>query len=221
VSVRSIRILCVDDHSFLVSGLESRIALERDLEFVGSMSSAASLLSTVRELQPDVILLDIEMPGPDPFEVAHDVAKSHAKTKIIFLSAHVRDHYIRPAILAGAWAYFAKSDEPTAILDGIRKVHTGAFAFGPKVEERIQSNGAPSRSARVTPPSTRLDALSPREQEVLRLIGRGMSRSEIADALSRSPKTVDGHRESIMAKLDIHDRAELIRFALREGVSEL
>jgi DNA-binding CsgD family transcriptional regulator len=119
----------------------------------------------------------------------------------------VRDHCISAAIRAGAWGYFSKSDDADAIIEGVRKVHKGEFALGPKVKQRCQTVPT-ARHSRTEAPKSKLDALTPREQEVLRMIGRGMSRAEIAAAFCRSPKTVDGHRESIMTKLDIHDRAE-------------
>jgi DNA-binding NarL/FixJ family response regulator len=216
---RPIRILCVDDHAFLVEGLRARFDLESDLECLGRLGSAETLLSEARQLEPDVVLLDIEMPGPDPFEAADDVRRHFPRTRVIFLSAYVRDHYISAAINAGAWGYFAKGDEPEALIDGIRRVARGEFAFGPQILDRCR-HATGQRRGRPTPPRTKLDALSSREQEVLRLIGRGMTRSEIASVLCRSPKTIDGHREKIMEKLDIHDRGELVRFAIREGLVE-
>jgi len=216
----SIRVLCVDDHAFLADGLRARFELEDDIEFVGHLSSAEQLEERTRELRPDIVLLDIEMPGPDPFESANALKRMHPDVRVIFLSAYVRDHYISAAVSAGAYGYFSKSDDTDEIVTGIRGVaRTGEFAFGPKVRERC----APSQVQRrqpPKPPSTRMESLSQRELEVLRLIGRGMSRHEIAETLCRSAKTVDGHREKIMEKLDIHDRAELVRFAIREGLVE-
>lgn len=213
------RILCVDDHAFLVEGLRARFALEPDLECVGWLSSAENLLQEIKRNPADVVLLDIEMPGPDPFEAADDLRRRFPNVRTVFLSAYVRDHYISSAVKAGAWGYFSKSEDAGAIVAGIRKVAGGNFAFSPKVQERCRP--ARGRSHTPQPPATKLDALTAREQEVLRLIGRGMSRTEIARTLCRSPKTVDGHRESIMEKLDIHDRAELVRFAIREGLVEV
>ncbi len=215
---RTIRILCVDDHSFLVDGLAARFEIERDLDFVGSLPTADRLLAEVREKKPDIVLLDIEMPGSDPFEAADDVRRHCPDVRIIFLSAYVRDHYITAAVKAGAWGYFSKSEEASTIVDGIRKVAGGQFAFSPKVQARCQPGKG--RRGSPVPPTSKVDALTTREQEVLRLIGRGMARSEIAETICRSPKTIDGHRESIMQKLDIHDRAELVRFAIREGLVE-
>ena len=217
--MKTIRILCVDDHSFLVEGLQARFALESDLEYVGSLPDAERLAEEVKRLRPDVILLDIEMPGPDPFEALADLRRVEPDVRTIILSAYVRDHYISAATKAGAWGYFSKSEEADDIVAGIRRVHGGEFAFGPKVQERCQTPPG-GRRGRPEAPASKIDSLTPREQEVLRLIGRGLSRSDIATQLHRSPKTVDGHREAIMEKLDIHDRAELVRFAIREGLVE-
>lgn len=216
---KSIRILCVDDHAFLVEGLIARFELEGDFEVVGRLSTAENLVEEAKRTQAQIVLLDIEMPGPDPFDALAELRRRAEDVKVIMLSAYIRDHYIDSAYKAGAWGYFCKSDEMNALVEGIRKVAHGEFALGPKVQARCQPTkrkGANEQSA----PKTKLESLTPRESEVLRLIGRGMSRMEIANTLSRSPKTIDGHRELIMKKLDIHDRGELVRFAIREGLAE-
>lgn len=215
-----IRILCVDDHAFLIEGLQVRFDMERDLECVGRLATAEGLDVEVKRTKADVVLLDIEMPGPDPFKAARDLHRRCPDVRTIILSAYVRDHYISAAFEAGCWGYFSKSDEPDEIVAGIRKAMQGEFVFGPKVQERCRPAKGLKRGQR-KPPTSKLEALTPRELEVLRMIGRGMSRTEIADMLYRSPKTIDGHRESIMEKLDLHDRAELVRFAIREGLAEV
>jgi len=218
---KAIRILCVDDHSFLIDGLKVRFEPEPDLECVGSLLSADGLVNEAKRVAADVVLIDIEMPGPDPFDSIEDLRRRMPSARAIILSAYVRDHYISAAVKAGAWGYFSKADDPGSIVEGIRKVARGEFAFGPKVQDRCQTPADPAAAGGTAkPPTTKLDALTAREQEVLRLIGRGMSRTEIAENLCRSPKTIDGHRESIMQKLDIHDRGELVRFAIREGLVE-
>jgi two-component system, NarL family, response regulator NreC len=217
--LRQITVLCVDDHAFLVDGLRARLNLEPDIKWVGRLPTAEGLVQEVKRLRPSIVLLDIEMPGPDPFEVADDLRRQCETTRVIILSAYVRDHYISAAYKAGVWGYFSKSDEANDIIEGIRKVDRGEFAFGPKVAERCRPPKKTKRNGQ-GPPSSKIEALTSREQEVLRLIGRGMSRNEIAETLCRSPKTIDGHRERIMAKLDIHSGPELIRFAIREGLAE-
>jgi DNA-binding NarL/FixJ family response regulator len=216
---QTIRILCVDDHAFLVEGLSARFALERDFELVGRLPTAENLVQEVKRTRSQVVLLDIEMPGPDPFDALADLRRQSEDVRVIMLSAYIRDHYIEAAYKAGAWGYFCKSDEMDAIVAGIRRVAGGEFALGPKVQERCQPTRGRKPGQDKTP-KTKLELLTPREQEVLRLIGRGMSRTEIAKTLSRSAKTIDGHRELIMKKLDIHDRGELVRYAIREGLVE-
>jgi len=210
----------VDDHAFLVEGLKARLELERDITFVGRLPSALGLADAAEKLHADVVLLDIEMPGPDPFASLADLVRARPKTKTIILSAHIRDHYIDEAVEAGAWGYFSKGDSPDALVDAIRKVTTGEFVLGGEVRKR-QQLGRDGASRGQVGVKSRLSMLTPREREVLRLIGEGKSRSQIAQTLHRSPKTIDAHREAIMRKLDIHDRGELVRFAIREGVAEV
>lgn len=214
------RILCVDDHAFLAEGLKARFEMEPDLEILGWLSSAEDLLRVVKEKRPDIVLLDIEMPGPDPFEAMRELHRRYPDVRAIVLSAYVREHYFEAAAEAGAWGYLSKGDTPENIVAGVRKVARGEFALSPEVEERCGlPHAARERRAGARRP-TRLGSLTPREREILRMIGRGMSRAAIARRLHRSPKTVDAHQTSIMEKLGIHDRVELVRYTIREGLVE-
>lgn len=219
-----VRVLCVDDHAVLVEGLKAQFSIERRIQVVGRLASAEKLIEEVRRLHPDVVLLDIEMPGPDAFEMASRLRDLHPSVRVIFLSAHIRDAFISSAFKSGAWGYFAKSDDLEEISKGVVEVamsHAGVFVLGPKVKHRCQvSEGQPKAAPEGQPPIA-LSSLSDRELAILRLIGKGLSRVEIAKQLSRSAKTVDGHHERIMKKLGIHSRAELMRFAIREGIAEV
>ena len=225
-----VRVLCVDDHALLIEGLKAQFAIDGRIGVIGRLPSAETLLEEVSRLHPDVVLLDIEMPGPDAFEMADRLHRMHPGVRIIFLSAHIRDGYLSAAYKCGAWGYFAKSDNPVDISAGVLEVahnHAGTFVLGPKVQQRcrpIASGspvGAPRDRSRQTPaPRTPLDSLTEREIEILRLIGKGRSRNDIAAELSRSPKTIDGHQERMMKKLGIAARADLMRFAIREGLAE-
>ena len=225
--VPSVRVLCVDDHAILVEGLKAQFAVDNRIQCVGYLPSAATLLDEVARVKPDVVLLDIEMPGPDVFEMADRLHHLHSRVRFVFLSAHVRDGYLAAAYKCGASGYFAKGDELDDIVKGIREVARsteGVFVMGPKVRQRCQParpiSGARTRQLDGSPPQTAMESLTPREIEVLRLIGKGRSRIEIADELSRSAKTIDGHQERIMKKLNIDSRADLMRFAIREGLAE-
>ena len=133
-------------------------------------------------------------------------------------SAYVKDHYIDAAFKGGAYGYVSKSDEPDQVIQLIRKVTQGEFAFGRKVLERCQPLKPAGKPK--TAPVSRLEQLTSRESQILRMIGKGMTRVQIAQAISRSPKTVDNHRAAIMEKLGIHDRVELARYAISEGLVE-
>jgi len=227
-----VRVLCVDDHAVLVEGLKAQFAIDDRIRVVGRLPSAEKLLEEASRLRPDVLLLDIEMPGPDIFETADRLRHLHPGMRFIFLSAHVRDGYLAAAYKCGAWGYFAKGDDLEAIVAGVREVAgnpAGTFVMGPKVRERCGAGrkagfAEPRRS---TSPATDdgslatpLSTLTERELEVLRLIGKGLSRIEIASELSRSAKTIDGHQERMLKKLGIASRADLMRFAIREGLAE-
>lgn len=228
-----VRVLCVDDHAVLVEGLKAQFAIEGRIKVVSRLASAERLLDEVSRVKPDVVLLDIEMPGPDVFEMADRMRRMHPNLRFVFLSAHIRDGYLAAAYKCGAWGYFAKGDELEDIVTGIKELvrsSSGTFVMGPKVKQRCAQAGAGSLTARPAPLhpqqkkdaplTTPLESLTDRELEVLRLIGKGRSRVEIAKELSRSAKTIDGHQERMMRKLGIESRADLMRFAIREGLAE-
>lgn len=224
-----VRVLCVDDHEVLVEGLKAQFALDGGVRCVATLGSAESLVEAVVEHRPDVVVLDIEMPGPDVFEAADRLHHLHPGTRFVFLSAHIRDGYLAAAYRCGASGYFSKGDDVAEIVEGLRRVARcaeGTFVMGAKVRARCQAprpravrNGSRA-TADAKPPETLLESLTQREIEILRLIGKGLSRGEIGEELARSPKTVDGHQERIMKKLHIETRAELMRFAIREGLAQ-
>lgn len=220
----NVRVLCVDDHTIVVEGLKAQFAIRGDIVVVGTLPSADNLIDEVVRLDPDVVLLDIEMPGADAFETANRVRQLRPRAKIVFLSAHTREHYISAAYRCGASGYFAKGDELEAIVEGVREVARsadGTFVLGPKVRERFGhvDGSMPAGTGREAP-SMPKDALSSREVEVLRLIGKGFSRSQVAAELGRSVKTIDGHQDRLLRKLGLETRADLMRYALREGFAE-
>ncbi len=227
-----VRVLCVDDHVVLVEGLKAQFGIDGQLRCVASLESAEFAIDAVAEHRPDVVVFDIEMPGPDVFEIADRLHHLHPDVRFVFLSAHIRDGFLASAYRVGASGYFAKGDDLEEIVDGLKRVARcaeGTFVMGSKVRARCQQPKArgsrlampAQRGAAATgAPATLLDSLTQRELEVLRLIGKGMSRGEIGEELARSPKTVDGHQERILKKLRMETRAELMRFAIREGLAQ-
>lgn len=230
----AIRVLCVDDHAVLVEGLKAQFAIDGGITVVGRLATAARLVDEVERLRPDLVLLDIEMPGPDSFEMADRLKRAHPEVRVIMLSAHIRDAYISASFAAGVSAYFSKSDELEDIVSGIYEVvrsQAGTYVLGPKVRERCRPPGTGGGGkhgdgegemgmTRDGTPMTLLSSLTAREAEILRLIGKGLSRVQIAAQLCRSVKTVDGHQDRMMKKLGIPARADLMRFAIREGLAQ-
>ena len=228
---QSIRVLCVDDHVVLVEGLKAYFAIDGNIQVVGHLKTADRLIEEVARLRPDVVLLDIEMPGPDAFEMTDRLRSASPDTRVMVFSAHIRNAYISASFRAGVRAYFAKSDELTDIVRGIHAVARGGtsdFLLGPKVAALCKlSSSQPSgvrnlaepgdSSDRNGPPHTLLQSLTARETEILRLVGKGLTRSQIAAQLLRSVKTIDAHQERIRKKLGLPSRVDLVRFAIREG----
>ncbi|MBC7835933.1 MAG: response regulator transcription factor [Phycisphaerales bacterium] len=231
------RVLCVDDQAVVVEGLKAHFAVERQFEVVGHLASAAKLIDEVKRLTPNVVLLESHLPGPDVFEMVARLRDAHPDVHAILLSAHVRDTSVSASFAAGARGYFSKSDDLDEILSGIKTIvasRPGTFLLGAKVREQCMppvrrmilgmSSAACSSLGAMTSggaPDTNLKSLTPREADVVRLVGRGLTRSQIAAQLCRSAKTVDAHQARAMKKLQITSRSDLVRFAIREGLAHL
>jgi DNA-binding NarL/FixJ family response regulator len=218
---KPIRVLCVDDHSFLIEGLESCLNAAHGIEFTGSLPNPDLLCEEVTRLNIDVVLIDIEMPGLDPFAAVQAMMKQSPKTKAIFLSGHVLERYIDLAFEAGAFGYLSKNDPSGNIIDAIRRVHAGESVFGIQVLDRLSAPKINNRGRRdlSTPRMTRSRSLTPKQREILGLIGNGLSRAQIAKQLGCSAKTIDAHRHSIMEKTRMSDRTEMALYAIREGIT--
>ena len=189
------------------------------MECVGRLPRADEVVQQAKTAAADLVLLDLEMPGLDPLEALAYLRRALPEVKVVILSAHVKDHYLDQAMERGASGYFLKSDAPEAILEGLRRVAADEVAFSAEVEQRLGAMTSAAKGSDAETAGSRLRLLTPRELDVLRHIGQGLSRADIAQRMHRSVKTVDAHHTSIMRKLDIHDRAELTRYAIREGLA--
>jgi two-component system response regulator NreC len=214
-----IRLLVVDDHALVRGVLAERLRAEPGFNVVGSAGTANEAIDQALQLNPDIILLDIDMPGLDSFDAAHRLHNLRPKIQIIFLSAHTHDHYIERALRAKASGYLTKCDPPETLIDAINAVASGNVYFSPAVRSRIvvDTRGVTLAAAA----STSVSVLTAREIEVLRYIARGFAKKQIARTMGLSVKTVDRHATNLMAKLEIHDRVELTHFAIREHVAEV
>ena len=214
-----IRILLADDHELVSRMLDSYLQSVPDLQVVATVYNTEDAITQAIQHKPDVVVLDIDMPGPSSFEAARTIITRCPNARIIFLSAFVDDRYIEQALKVGALGYLTKKESPQAVIKAIRTAASGGAYFSPHVQERIVFDSGGPTLARIAKP--RVSKLTPRELEVLQHIASGHSKKQIAQKLHISVNTVDNHSNHLMAKLDIHDRVALTRWAIREGLVEV
>ncbi len=216
--MKPISVLLVDDHALVRESLGQWLRAEDGITVVASVGSADEAIQEALRFKPDVVLMDIDMPGLLCFDAAQVIRTRCPSTRVVFLSAFFSDRYIEDALAAGASGYLTKGVPPEQVVKAVRDVAQGGVCFSPEVQQRlvIDSGGVKLGTAS----KTRVSTLTPRELEVLRYLARGLSKKEIANTMHLSVKTVDNHSASLMSKLDIHDRVELARFAIREGLAE-
>jgi DNA-binding NarL/FixJ family response regulator len=210
----STRVILVDDHRLLRSGVRSLLEDLEDIEVVAEASDGLEALALIERHRPDVILSDITMPGLNGLELSERVAAAYPEARVIILSMHSDPEYVRKAILAGASGYLLKDSEETELGLAIRAVGRGEFYLSPRAAGHVVDN-------LVKRPPAVPDAasvLTPRQSEILVLIADGMTTKAIARKLGISDKTVEAHRTQLMDRLDIHDIAGLVRYAVRAGL---
>jgi two-component system response regulator NreC len=210
------RILLVDDHAVVRSGLKMLLENEKDVEIIGEASSAGEAIEAAMILKPDVILMDIGLPDLSGIDATREIKKRAPEASIVALTIHEDEEYFFKMLEAGATGYVPKRAAPDELLTAIRAAATGQVYLYPSLAKLLVrdflSGGRPS--ADTQPDSD----LTDREQEVLTYLAEGANNDEIATALVISPKTVARHRENIMRKLNLHSRAELVRYAIRKGI---
>jgi DNA-binding NarL/FixJ family response regulator len=211
----TIRLLIADDHAMVRAGLRRILTEQSDVKVVGEAASAEELLRKVTELEVDVALLDVTMPGPGILEVLRLLQEKAPHVRPLVLSMHPEEQYAQRVIRAGAAGYVTKDQPPDRLLEAVRKAAGGGHFVSPRLAEALAA-ALTSGQTEATPVS----ALSDREFEVLRLIGSGRSVKKIAAELGLSPKTISTYRVRLMEKLNLKSTAELIRFAIGHGIVE-
>jgi len=212
---RTVSILIVDDHESIRQLLKDRLSAEPDMTVVSHVDNAEAAVVEAIEHKPDVILMDIDMPGLSAFDAAARITARCPNSRVLFLTAFVKDRYIESALAAQAWGYVTKTEPPEAVIKAIRDVSRGFAYFSREVQSRLVVDSKGVRLAEKG--RTLASTLTPREREVLCYLAQGRSKKSIAEIMCISVKTVDFHCSHLMEKLDIHDRVELARFAIREG----
>ena len=214
-----IRVLLADDQQLVRSGFRLILSMEDDISVVGEASDGADAIAKARELRPDVVLMDVQMPGTDGIEATRTVvAEGHAK--VIILTTFDRDDYLFDALAAGASGFLLKNADPDSLAEAVRAAADGHALLAPEVTMRVigrvTSDNAPS--APTPKPPRELELLTAREREVLLLIGEGLSNNEIARRLFLTEATVKTHVSACLAKLQLRDRVQTVVFIHRHGL---
>ena len=211
--MNKIKILLVDDHAVLRDGIRALLGLHDDIEIVGEASEGKEAIEKAQELVPDVVVMDITMPGMDGLEATRRIRKKTPAVKVLVLTQHDNKEYILSAIKAGAGGYVPKRALGVELVSAIRAMHEGNSFLYPSAAAALIEDYL--RQAGGEEPYNRLGS---REREILKLIADGHTNREIAAMLFITVKTVLGYRTKIMKKLDIHNRTELIKYAIRKGL---
>ena len=210
----TIRVLLADDHAVLRGGLRALLNLEPDMEVVGEVSTGEEAIERVRALRPDVVVMDLGMPGMGGLEATRQVAAMNAGTRVLILTSHAEEEYLLPVLEAGASGYVQKTSADRDLILAVRTVARDEVFLYPSAT-RLLLRGYKTAGRGEDDP---LHELSEREREVLKLTAEGYGSGEIGKKLFLSPKTVDTYRSRLMQKLGLGHRAELVRFALETGV---
>jgi len=210
----AIKILLVDDHAMFRAGIRALVEAGERMKVVGEAASGDEAVDRVRELKPDVVVMDLAMPGSNGLEATRRITALGLDTSVLVLTVHAEEEYLVPVVEAGASGYLTKTSADTDLLEAIRVVARGQVFLPPKAATLLLKRYKDAEGEE----SAGLKDLSTREQEVLALTAEGFSSREIGLKLFISPKTVDTYRSRIMDKLGLTHRSELVRFALRVGL---
>lgn len=210
-----IRCVVADDHALVRQGIRRLLQDEGDVEVVGEAADAAEALKRVTELGPDIVLMDVGMPGFSSFEAARVIQRDFPRTRVVFLTMHEDQDYVMQGLQAGAAGYLLKDTPAAKLVSVLRDVQQGGKFVSPEVLGGLLENGQLGDPVRARPSKS---TLTPRETEVMKLLAEGNTVRKIAGMLGVSLKTIEAHKFNLMRKLDIHNKAELVHCAIRKKI---
>ena len=208
-----IQILIADDHGVVRAGLRALLSAEADLEVIGEAATGEEAVRMAVQEKPDVVLMDVSMPGMEGIEATRRLAEQAPGVRVLLLTVHEDAALLREALRAGAAGYVIKRAVESELINAIRAAAAGDLYVHPSMTRSLLEEKEPARAN-----NGALASLTPREIEVLRLIAEGYTNTQIAELLHLSPRTIETHRANIRAKLELDSRAELVRFAVRNGL---
>jgi len=214
--MEKIRVFLVDDHTVVRQGLRRILESDDEIEIVGEAGDGRTAIDLVQKLRPHVVVMDVAMPELNGIEATRQIIKRVEGAKILVLSMHGDDVYVRQALKAGARGYLLKDSEDLDLIKAVKAIRAGGSFFSPPVSKVVLSGYLGDKVDGDAEDS--VARLTDREREVLQLIAEGKTNKEVAHALSVSVNTVETHRKHIMEKLDLHNTAELVRFAIRTKI---
>ena len=219
MSEKLVRVLIVDDHDIVRAGIRMLLDAQTDMAVIGEASDGKEAIEMAGSMKPDVVLMDISMPGTTGIEATRAIKKADSRIEIVGLTMHAEDRYFFQLLQAGASGYVVKGAAPRELLEAVRAASRGEAYIHPSLQRKLIGDYV-SRTEGSDQASMLAD-LTERELEVLRLIVDGLTSREIAESLVISPNTVERHRQNIMSKLGLHNRAELVRYAISKGLVEV
>lgn len=211
-----IRVLLADDHTLFRQGVRHLLGSEPDLEVAGEVANATEAADKASELRPDVVLMDVAMPGSSSFEAARQIKRNRPDTKVLFLTMYDDEDYLVEAMEVGASGYVLKDSPASQLLTAVRDVHRGGSYLSPRMLSQLVDDFRSRVKSSTRAP--RFTTLTPREKEVIKMLAEGQSVKEIACALNLSVKTVEAHKFNLMRKLDIHNKAQLVQYAIQKKI---
>ena len=209
---KKIRVLLADDHKILRKGVRMLIDSQPDMEVVGEAKTGREAIEEARKLKPDIVVMDVSMPELNGIEGTRQICDELTQTKVIALSMHKDSVYVRETLRAGARGYLVKDSEDDDLVKAIRSVHRGEAFLSPAISDAVLTDYRKHVSNPV-------DLLTSREREILTMIAEGKANKEIANTLNLSVYTVESHRGSVMEKLNLHNTGDIVRFAIRNGLT--
>jgi len=213
------RVLLTDDHTLFRQAIRTLLASEPDLEVVGEAANASEAVTLAQQLRPDVVLMDIGMAGMSSFEATRQIRRDRPETHVLFLSMYDDEDYLAECMEIGANGYVLKDSPAEQLLTGIREVHRGGSYLSPRLLTRLVDGFRMQGRGGERQP--RFGTLTKREREILKLLAEGKSVKEIATGFNLSVKTVEAHKFNLMRKLDIHNKAQLVQYAIQKKVIRL